>query len=96
MPSLIECLEQADTLAQDLVDAADERLRVGEPNTARFGDLLEKAFRYRDARIHVNNRRQVSLTEQDAAAEEQAARQAFAEAYKSWHEEREHFRQRSD
>lgn len=87
MPRLEEYLEDADRLAQKVVDAWAVNRQAGKPTSAQFMNVFDKACRHIEARRHADDRRKFNdLSEQDAA-EEKAARQAFAEARRALDEE---------
>lgn len=89
MPSLDQYLEQADKLAQEVVDAWGVNLQAGNTDllTAQFKVLADNACRYREARTLADNHRQFNVLGVQAEAQEKATRQAFAEAYKVFDEE---------
>lgn len=89
MLSLEECLEQADKLAQEVVNAWGANVQAGNaaPSSPRFKVLLDSACRYRDARKLADNHRQFNVLGDQAEAQEKATRQAFAKAYKAFDEE---------
>ncbi len=96
MPSLAEYLEQADLLAQEVVNAEGENRRAGKATSIQFNELVEKARRHLYARHHADKRRQFNDLSEPDVAEEKAARQAFAEAYKVFHEKYDPFQPRPD
>jgi len=96
MPSLEECLEQADLLAQEVVNAEGVNRQVGKPSSAQFMDMFDKARRYLTAKRHADDGRKHHELTKEGSTDEQATRRTFAEAYKSWHEEQDRFRQRPD
>jgi hypothetical protein len=91
MLSLEECLEQADKLAQEVMDASGVNVQTGNAalSTVQFKVLLDSACRYRDARRFADNHRQFNVLGEQAEAQERATRQAFAKAYKAFDEEHE-------
>jgi hypothetical protein len=89
MPSLESYLEQADKLAQEVVNAWGVNVQAGNAVllTAQFKVLLDNACRYREARKLADNHRQFNVLGEQAEAQEKATRHAFAEAYKAFDEE---------
>jgi hypothetical protein len=89
MPSLEQYLEQADKLAQEVVNAWGVNVQAGNAVllTAQFKVLLDNARRYREARKLADNHRQFNVLGEQAEAQEKATRQAFAEAYRIFDEE---------
>jgi hypothetical protein len=89
MPSLQQYLEQADELAQEVVNAWGANVQAGNTVllTAQFKVLLDNACRYREARKLADNHRQFNVLGDQAEAQEKATRQAFAEAYRVFDEE---------
>jgi hypothetical protein len=89
MPSLEQYLEQADKLAQEVVNAWGVNVQAGNTVllTAQFKVLLDNACRYREARKLADNHRQFNVLGDQAEAQEKATRQAFAEAYRVFDEE---------
>ena len=85
-----EYLEDIDALAQEVVDTWAENLRAG--NAELLGDdfkiLFDKAFEYREAKIVVENHRELKILTPAEAVCEQTARLIFAEIYKSYWENR--------
>lgn len=90
MPSLEQYLEQADKLAQEVVNAWGVNVQAGNAVllTAQFKVLLDSACRYRDARRLADNHRQFNVLGEQAEIQEKATRKAFAEAYRVF--DREH------
>ncbi len=88
MLSLEQYLEQADKLAQEVVNAWGVNVQAGNAAllTAQFKVLLDNACRYRDARRLADNHRQFNVLGEQAEAQEKSTRQAFAEAYRSFDE----------
>jgi hypothetical protein len=89
MPSLEQYLEQADKLAQEVVNAWGINVQAGNTPllTAQVKVLLDNACRYREARTLADNHRQFNVLGKQAEAQEKTTRQAFAEAYKVFDEE---------
>jgi hypothetical protein len=89
MPSLEQYLEQADKLAQEVVNAWGVNVQAGNTAllTAQFKVLLNNACCYREARKLADNHRQFNVLGDQAEAQEKATRQAFAKAYKVFDEE---------
>jgi hypothetical protein len=88
VPTTEQYLEHADYLAQEVVNAWGVNMQAGNAAflTDEFNALLDKAWRYRDAKSNADNRRQShTLSEQDVSTEE-ASRKEFAEAYKTFWE----------
>ena len=88
MASFEEYSERADELAQDVVNAWEVNLRAGngEPLMPQFEALVETACLYRTARKIANNYREHNVAREREEADERAARQAFAGAYKAFYE----------
>ncbi len=63
MPSVEQYLEQADKLAQEVVNAWGVNVQAGKTSllTAQFKVLLDNACRYRDARRIADNHRQFNV-----------------------------------
>ena len=90
MPSLEEYLGKADILAQEIVRVGGANRQAGIPSSRQFLDVFHKACRYLEAKRYADDRhKHYVLTEEDATVK--AARQAFAEAYKTFHEKYEPF-----
>ena len=88
MRSIEEYLENAPTLAQDIVNEWGLNVKAGNGSvlSEEFLALNEYACRYIDARAIADNHREFnSLTEEDAARET-ATRRTCAEAYKTYWE----------
>ena len=83
-----EYLEQADKLAQDVVNAWGPSAASGHATeqSPEFKALFDKACLYRTAREIADNHRKHSVLIEDDEAEEKATRQAFAESYKACYE----------
>ncbi len=82
MPPLEKYLERADELVQEVYNAYGA-MGNDASLTPEFSALVDKAHEYRTlSRVADNHREHNVLTEQKAA-DVQAARQTFAEAYKS-------------
>jgi hypothetical protein len=91
MRSLEDYAKSADRLAQEVVDAW--RANSGaDPNisTSQNRVLFNRACRYRDARSLADNHRKHKVLEEREEADEKSTRQAFAEAYKAFHEKAAH------
>jgi hypothetical protein len=88
MPPIEEYLEKADILAQDVVNAWGVNMQAGSAPrlTNKFKELFNKACLYQNARRLAKNHRQFHALSEEEAAEEQATRQAFAEACKAFYE----------
>jgi len=86
MPPLEEYLEQADKLAQDVVNAWASNKAAGKVPSPEFDALFEKACSYRTAREIADNRREFNVLNEQDAANEKATRQAFAEPCKAFYE----------
>jgi hypothetical protein len=86
MPSLEECIERADQLAQDVVNAWGSNVSAGNAAmlTTDFKALFEVTCRYRTAKEIADNRRQFNHLNEREAAEEVSARETFARAYKDF------------
>jgi len=90
MPSIEWYSERADELAKEVVNAWEVKEEGAKAAvlTDDFKDLFDKACQYRIAKTHADNRRQATEFNKMDALEEQATRQAFAEAYKSYREKK--------
>jgi hypothetical protein len=90
MPPIEEYLEQADELAQNIVNAwgINTQAGSGELLSNDFKALFDKGCTYRTAKQIADTYRENGVPSERVAAEESAARQAFAEAYKSDSERR--------
>ena len=88
MPPIEEYLQNADTLAQEVVNACGINVTAGNAELLApdFKALCEKAFIYRETKRLADNHREHGGVSQRLAAEEKATRQAFAEAYKAFYE----------
>jgi hypothetical protein len=88
MPPIEEYLEQADKLAQDVVNAWGPSAASGHAaeQSPEFKALFDKACLYRTAREIADGRRQLNILSEQDAANEKATRQAFAESYKAVYE----------
>jgi hypothetical protein len=88
MRRIEDYLEEADALAQEVVDRWADNLREG--NAHSLGDdfkvLFDKAFEYREARIVVDSHRELNILTPTEAVNEQTSRQVFAELYKIYWE----------
>ena len=84
-------VEEADVLAQEVVDTWADNLRVGNAHSLDddFKVLFDKAFEYRAARIIVESRRELHIVTPTEAAKEEVAQQVFAEVYKIYWEKHE-------
>jgi hypothetical protein len=83
---LEEYLEQADKLAQGVVNLWAARKQGGTVQDPELDALFEKACLYRTAREIADNHRKHSVLIEHDEAEEKAARQAFAESCKAYYE----------
>jgi hypothetical protein len=86
MPPIEEYLEQADELAQEVVNAWAINKNAGTDTIPEFDALFDKTCLYRTAREIADNHREFNLLSEQGAAEEKATWQAFAESYKAFHE----------
>jgi len=88
MPPIEQYLEKADKLAQDVVIAWGVHMQAGDAFhlTNQFNALFGKACLYQNARRVANNHRQSYALSEQEAIEEQATRQAFAEACRAFYE----------
>jgi hypothetical protein len=86
MHSLEYCLEHADELAQEVVNAWGVNVDAGNAKllTDNFKALFEITCRYRTARETADNRRQFNLLNERDATVEKKTREAFARAYKDY------------
>ena len=78
-----EYVDKADALAQECVNIWG-RNGGNKGLSPEFLDLLEKAFRYREAADTANNRRQFSCLSEREENKEKRTRLIFAEAYKKF------------
>jgi hypothetical protein len=87
-----EYLKRSDELAQNVVDAWGVNMQAGngELLSNDFKALFDKACTYRLAKRLADNYRENGVPTEQVAAEEIAARQAFAETYKHDWERRHH------
>ena len=76
--------DEVDVLAQEVVDTWAENLRVGSAHGLDddFKILFDKAFKYRQARIIAESRRNLHILTPTEAVKQQIALQVFAEVYK--------------
>jgi hypothetical protein len=88
MPPLKEYLEEADKLAQEVVNVWGINVQSGNAAflNPQFKALLEKTCLYRDAKRLADDCRKHNVLSDREAAEEKATRQVFAEAYKAFYE----------
>src|SRR5229473_5855033 len=88
MPPLEEYLQHVDELAQGVVNAWGLNVEAGNAAdlTPEFKALLDRACRYQSIRRVEDNHREFNVLTEQEAADEKAARQAFAEAYKTFYE----------
>jgi hypothetical protein len=88
MAQLEKYLEQVDKLAQDVVNAWGVNMQAGNGDllTPDFRALLDRACYYRTTKSIADNHRQFKVLNGQTAAEEQEARLAFAETYKTFWE----------
>ncbi len=88
MRPIEDYLEEADTLAKEVVDTWADNLRTG--NAHDLGDefkvLFDKAFEYREARMVVDSHRELNIVTPTETMNEQKTRQIFAEVYKIYWE----------
>jgi len=91
MPSIEWCLEHADELAQEVISTWEAKTEADKPAPVSddFSALFDKASQYVVAKSNADHRRQFPDLNKIDAVEEQATRQAFAEAYKSYSEKSE-------
>lgn len=83
MRTLEECIEQADKLAQDVINVWGEGFKGGN-FTSEFKALLEPTFRYRDAKKLADNQRPYGMMSEAELAHEDVTRKVFAAAYKKF------------
>jgi hypothetical protein len=83
---LEEYLEQADKLAQGVVNLWAAHKQGGTVPDPELDALFEKACLYRTAREIADSRRQLNVLSEQDAANEKATRQAFAESCKAFYE----------
>jgi len=88
MTLLEKYVEDADKLAQDVVNAWGVNMQAGNGDllSSDFKELLDKACRYRTARSIADNHREFNVLNEQAVAEEQRARLGFAKTYKTFWE----------
>ena len=88
MPPIEEYLQNADRLAQDVVNAWGLNVTAGNAKllTKEFREICDRAFSYRETKRLADNHREFGGMSEKLAADEGATRQAFAEAYKAFHE----------
>ncbi len=88
MLPLEEYLRHVDELAQSVVNAWGVNVEAGHAAdlTTEFKALLDRACRYQSFRRVADNHREFSMLTEQEAAEEKTAREAFAEAYKTFYE----------
>jgi hypothetical protein len=91
MRPIEDYVEEADVLAQEVVDTWADNLRVGNAHSLDddFKVLFDKAFEYRAARIIVESRRELHILTPTEAVREEIAQQVFAEVYKIYWEKHE-------
>jgi hypothetical protein len=91
MAPLEKYLEQADKLAQDVVNAWGVNMQAGNGDmlSPDFKALLDKACQYRTAKSIADNHREFNILSERTAAEEQESRLEFSETYKTFWERRE-------
>lgn len=83
------CLEHADELAQEVVNAWAVNVDAGNAKllTEDFKQLFELTCRYRTSREIADNHRQFDLLSEDEATSEKETRESFVRAYKLYEEE---------
>jgi hypothetical protein len=88
MTPLEKYVEDADKLAQDVVNAWGVNMQAGNGGllTPDFKVLLGRACQYRTMKNIADNDRQFNVLSERTAAEEQEARLGFAETYKTFEE----------
>lgn len=88
MPPLEEYIENAKKLAQEVVNAWGVNVSAGNANllTDEFRALCDKTFPFHQIKRIADNHREHGGLSEGLAAEERAARLAFAEAYKAFYE----------
>jgi hypothetical protein len=88
MTPLEKYVEDADSLAQDVVNAWGVNMQAGNGDllTPDFKVLLDKACYYRTTKSIADNHRQFNVLNERTAAEEQEARLEFAETYMTFWE----------
>ena len=88
MPTLEEYLRNADSLAQEVVNAWGINVEAGNASllTDQFKVLLDKACLYRNAKNLADNHRKFNILSQQEEVEVKTARQTFAEAYRAFYE----------
>jgi hypothetical protein len=83
---LEEYVEQADKLAQGVVNLWAARKQGEAVPDPELESLFEKACLYRTAREIADDRRQVNVLSEQDADNEKATRQVFAESCKAYYE----------
>jgi hypothetical protein len=91
MTPLEKYVEDADKLAQDVVNAWGVNMQAGNGDllTPDFKVLLDKAYRYRITKSIADNHRGCKILSERTAAEEEKSRLEFAETYKTFWERHE-------
>jgi hypothetical protein len=74
-------IEHADDLAAFIISEGAKILQNQKPE---FGELFDKAERYRTAKRTADNHREFGMLTSQEAAEEEATRLEFAKAYKAF------------
>lgn len=90
MPTLEEYLRNADSLAQEVVNAWGLNVEAGNASllTEQFKVLLDKACLYRNAKNLADNHRKFNILSQQEEVEVKTTRQKFAVAYKAFYEKK--------
>ena len=78
----LEAVQQADDLAQAVIDAWNKSAENARDFTPAFKSLLHKTFLYRSAEQIADNHRAFDILSEGDEAREQAARLGFMRAYK--------------
>jgi hypothetical protein len=86
MQSIESCRKDADRLARDVVNVWGFSWQAGSKLRPEFGDLVERACQYEDAKEIARNHREFGMLSEHDVARQEATRNAFADAYKEFWE----------
>jgi hypothetical protein len=86
MLPLEEYLEQADKLAQGVVNLWMAHKQAGTVPDPELSILFDKACFYRTAREIADSRRQINVLSEQDLAKEKTTRQTFAESCKAYYD----------
>lgn len=86
MRPIEDYLEEADAIAQEVMDIWANNLQEGNAQSLGedFKVLFDKAFEYRQTMLIVESHRELQILAPTEAVNEQIARRAFVEVYKSY------------